>query len=525
MRSSAITGTRWDEFSRVEYDRAMTSLRMSIRITPLVAIVIMLIAAPPATASADGWARARRVMTDTSISSPDLMAAARDPEPAVRKSALVRIRETHDSSWESVVLERLQDHVWSVQRMACLALEDVGGPASRVPLETLILQETHPEVAARALAALGKRGDSRSWSVLESRLADPSFIVRGIAAQTAGELVDIRAADILETLAISDPTEYVRFRAGGAMERFRSGTPAEHRPTSSLVSKSQLPVIALSILVVLLAALSLLSLIRRRNGHALLSGIALAGLLTTVWLLAETSAPPRLILLRCDDVLFDAWPHRAKESSLGLCDMLAATARAQGLNVVLDTSPVAVLLKDAADTIRGQTMAPRALELMRDCRGGNGLAVVTGRDLGQEPFYYVMGLGDRGVSIVSLHRIDPVFLGEGWGDGDDLAIYRERAERLAVHEVGHMFGLPHCIRARCVMNYFETADEYFRVDAAFCAACRRRLGNPSISTMTSQQTRRVSTIRATRQASDPTRSAAISGGASEAIRPKMTAMR
>jgi archaemetzincin len=436
---------------------------------------LALVAAGAHAAPRAAWERARTIITRPDLTRGELETAARDSEAAVRKAALIRIHETGDSRLQDLALERLTDPVWSVRRLAAVTLESIGTSDARVPLEVAAEHDPNPEVVSRALGALGAVGDSRSWPIVESSLDNAAFIVRGLAAQTAGDLDYRGASETLRRLEQNDPTEYVRFRAAGALRSFQSGTPSPHRPTPPLVNGRQAPILALGIIMLLLCVFLIHALVRRKRARATFIGATLAALLAGLWLTNTTSQPPRRIVLRCDDALFDLWPHLSPDAAPGLCSELADAVRSRGIDVILDPAPVNALIGSKRNAIRKQIDAPSLLATFREMRGEDGLAVITGQDLAQEPFYYVMGLGDRGVSIISLHRIDPVFLEEGRGDAADLAIYRERAERLVLHEVGHMFGLPHCTHARCVMNYFESADEYFRVDADFCAACAARI--------------------------------------------------
>jgi archaemetzincin len=456
------------------YDASVKRLSFS----PLVALAIIHTATVANAATHDGWERARAIVTRAEPTRGELETAARDSEAVVRKAAFIRVRETGDSGLQTLAVERLTDPVWSVRRLAAVALESIGTAEARRALETVATHDSNPEVVARALAALGKVGDSRSWPVIETCLHDQSFIVRGLAAQTAGDLGYRAAEESLKRLERDDPTEYVRFRASGALRSLNSGTPAPHRPFTPLVNGRQAPIVAFGFLLLLMVGVTVHAVIRRKHVRAAFSGAILAAVLAVFWFANGSSHPPRGIVLRCDDALFDAWPNLSSESSRGLCSAIGDAVRARGIEIVVDTTPANTLIESKRTAIRDQIDAPSLIEELRRARGDHGLAVITGQDLSQEPFYYVMGLGDRGVSIISLHRVDPVFLEEGRGTAADLAIYRERAERLVLHEVGHMFGLPHCTRTRCVMNYFESADEYFRVDAEFCAKCRRQIGKP-----------------------------------------------
>ncbi|MBS0661331.1 MAG: hypothetical protein JSR82_24220 [Verrucomicrobia bacterium] len=101
---------------------------------------------------------------------------------------------------------------------------------------------------------------------------------------------------------------------------------------------------------------------------------------------------------------------------------------------------------------------------------------------------------DDAVAVLGLTAID-LWPGEGWNfvfgeaslqervgvwslarygrAGTPLAL--ERTLKVAVHETGHMFSLPHCLRHECVMNGSNSLAESDRQPLHFCAECERKL--------------------------------------------------
>jgi archaemetzincin len=59
-------------------------------------------------------------------------------------------------------------------------------------------------------------------------------------------------------------------------------------------------------------------------------------------------------------------------------------------------------------------------------------------------------------------------------DGDAAAVHRRLRTELR-HEVGHLYGLPHCDDPRCVMAYSTTVGEVDAKGEDFCARCLKRL--------------------------------------------------
>ena len=81
----------------------------------------------------------------------------------------------------------------------------------------------------------------------------------------------------------------------------------------------------------------------------------------------------------------------------------------------------------------------------------------------------VAGLSCR-AAVVSTYRLQR--------RGATRTLVEERLDHVAVHELGHTFGVSHCASPRCVMNdaggSIRTVD---RTSGSFCASCRRRMGS------------------------------------------------
>lgn len=93
---------------------------------------------------------------------------------------------------------------------------------------------------------------------------------------------------------------------------------------------------------------------------------------------------------------------------------------------------------------------------------------ITARDLGT-----VFGYADNGshAAIVSAFRL--VAGTQGRRGGHRLLI--ERITREALHEAGHLMGLPHCPRPGCVMQYSQTLHDTDIKQSRFCPECLREL--------------------------------------------------
>lgn len=59
--------------------------------------------------------------------------------------------------------------------------------------------------------------------------------------------------------------------------------------------------------------------------------------------------------------------------------------------------------------------------------------------------------------------------------GDSIA-WKRRACHVIVHEIGHMFGIWHCVFYECTMNGFNSAYEQDRYpDRQLCPVCIKKL--------------------------------------------------
>ncbi|MBC8140800.1 MAG: hypothetical protein H7Y38_05100 [Armatimonadetes bacterium] len=98
---------------------------------------------------------------------------------------------------------------------------------------------------------------------------------------------------------------------------------------------------------------------------------------------------------------------------------------------------------------------------------------ITSRDIsttrGDVVDWGIFGLGaiDLRPCVLSTFRL---------GGGVSQKKRRERLQKIAVHEAGHTFGLPHCPKARCMMNDARGSIKTVDAETGFCKKCVARLG-------------------------------------------------
>ena len=124
--------------------------------------------------------------------------------------------------------------------------------------------------------------------------------------------------------------------------------------------------------------------------------------------------------------------------------------------------------------LRRQYLSTSMLQTMRTLRGSNRrvLLAVVDADLYVPSLNFVFGEADptNRMAIISLSRLRPTPY-DSQNDQDLL----KRAGKEAVHELGHVFHLKHCIRPICVMFFSNSlADTDFKKDE-FCDNCRSML--------------------------------------------------
>ena len=91
--------------------------------------------------------------------------------------------------------------------------------------------------------------------------------------------------------------------------------------------------------------------------------------------------------------------------------------------------------------------------------------LVVNVDIYAPQFNFIFGLANvrRNTAIVSINRLCKEYL------------TAERLKKEAVHEVGHLLGLNHCLDVKCVMYFSNSASNTDNKIDKLCKKCRRSI--------------------------------------------------
>ncbi|MDR2236649.1 MAG: archaemetzincin [Chryseobacterium sp.] len=148
---------------------------------------------------------------------------------------------------------------------------------------------------------------------------------------------------------------------------------------------------------------------------------------------------------------------------------------------ILPVLPNSVIHQTAKRTSKEgheQVLASYVLDsilMKRKPKDGAVLMGITERDLYPRPEWnYVFGFAsyEDGVGVTSLYRFANGHLTESNFNESLL-----RLMKISSHEIGHMFGISHCLNANCVMNGTNTLSETDFHFARACSLCQQKLNS------------------------------------------------
>ncbi len=126
----------------------------------------------------------------------------------------------------------------------------------------------------------------------------------------------------------------------------------------------------------------------------------------------------------------------------------------------------------AFEPVRKQYAAEAILSRLAPAKDERMLGVVD-HDLYARDLNFVFGLADhvRKRAVIALPRLREDF----YGRGRDEAQFVARAEKEAIHELGHTYGLGHCADHTCVMAFSNSLADTDNKRSQFCPQCQVQL--------------------------------------------------
>lgn len=159
---------------------------------------------------------------------------------------------------------------------------------------------------------------------------------------------------------------------------------------------------------------------------------------------------------------------------LGRVDMLAVDFLSLVLpdtfGVPCSVRKLAIDIEPAFDSKRRQYHSTKLIVSLLDfARKDYKILGVTDVDLHIPILTFVFGEAQLGryCAVVSTTRLHQGF----YGLEEDEALFLERLEKEAIHELGHTIGLIHCPDYACVMHYANVVEDIDLKANAFCDVC------------------------------------------------------
>lgn len=112
--------------------------------------------------------------------------------------------------------------------------------------------------------------------------------------------------------------------------------------------------------------------------------------------------------------------------------------------------------------------------LLRSLQGTKGIILgVTEADVYVEGLNFIFGLAFGNKALISLKRLRPEFYGAPHNE----ELFKQRAQKEAMHELGHVVGLDHCPDRRCVMHFSNSIADTDYKGVQHCKHCSARLSS------------------------------------------------
>ena len=158
----------------------------------------------------------------------------------------------------------------------------------------------------------------------------------------------------------------------------------------------------------------------------------------------------------------------------GILEQLKARLN-QTFGCLVEITPEADSLDQAYDPKRGQCLASVLLTRLKASGSAKDERVlgIIDVDIYAPGLNFVFGQADtvEGVAIISLYRLRQGY----YGLPPDEALFLDRITKEAIHELGHTFGLGHCLDTKCIMHFSNSLADTDWKQAAFCRQCCPKL--------------------------------------------------
>jgi archaemetzincin len=131
----------------------------------------------------------------------------------------------------------------------------------------------------------------------------------------------------------------------------------------------------------------------------------------------------------------------------------------------VDVMPPQRVPQDAFNPVRGQFDGSLLLRSLQDTEGI--ILGVTEVDVYVEGLNFIFGLASGNKTLISLKRLRPEFYGAPHNE----ELFKRRAQKEAMHELGHAIGLDHCPDRRCVMHFSNSIADTDYKSEQHCKHC------------------------------------------------------
>jgi archaemetzincin len=137
--------------------------------------------------------------------------------------------------------------------------------------------------------------------------------------------------------------------------------------------------------------------------------------------------------------------------------------------------PALEIPEGAYDEARGQYQSVEIMKAVARSRPGDAARIlgVTEVDLAIPMLTFVFGQAqlDGPVAVLSVCRLRQEF----YGLKSEQGLLRERVVKEALHELGHTFGLTHCLEPKCAMSLAAHIGMVDNKEERYCAHCGEQL--------------------------------------------------